>query len=211
MGKGRLEAFSDGVFAIAITLLALDLISRIPVVPRQTADLTLPHALVGLLPGLVSYIISFVLVSVCWTWHHGIFRFIRKYDIRLVVLNNSFLLCVALVPFPAALFGHYPNSQTAFVIYMGFFALTMTLGALVWIYAAAGRRFIPEDLDGGFVRYIAFRGLAPALAMSLGMTVALFDRQLAIFGVLAGILATRLIARFGFRGARAHAASSAAD
>lgn len=96
--KTRLEAFSDGVFAVAITLLVLDLR-----VPRDAQPGGLGHALNDLWPNYASYVVSFFIIGIIWVNHHAMLGFIRRVDRTLLFLNLLLLLFIALIPFPTAL------------------------------------------------------------------------------------------------------------
>ena len=96
-GTGRLEAFSDGVFAIAITLLILEI-----GVPHVPADGSLWRALRELWPSYLSYAISFVIIGVMWINHHNLFRDIARVDHYLLVLNLLLLMSISFLPFPTA-------------------------------------------------------------------------------------------------------------
>src|SRR5205823_4134021 len=100
MTPGRTEAFSDGVFSIAATLLVLDL-----KVPAVNGDL-LP-ALWRLWPAYASYAVSFLTIGIIWMNHHTIFAHLRRVDRRLQVLNLILLLIVALIPFPTSILATY--------------------------------------------------------------------------------------------------------
>src|SRR5215469_4861142 len=98
MNKSRLEAFSDGVFAIVITLLILDIHAP------STASLSV-HDLRPLLPHIATFVLSFIIVGVYWVAHHHMLHFIRQVDRNLLWLNLLLLLCVVFIPFPASLLG----------------------------------------------------------------------------------------------------------
>jgi uncharacterized membrane protein len=121
MGKNRLEAFSDGVIAIVITLLVLEI--RVPEVKN---GLELRAALVHLLPKLAAYVISFLVLAVWWMSHHQLMEQVRTVDRGLLWLNNLFLLSLAFIPFPTALMGEYPAQPDGAVIY----GLVCTLAGL---------------------------------------------------------------------------------
>ena len=111
MNKQRLEAFSDGVFAIVITLLILDI--KIPDV-QPTA---LRVALVHILPQLVTYILSFFIVGLYWHLHHQVATQIKLIDGAFIWLNLVWLLFVSVLPFPTALLGRYPLQPIPLTIY----------------------------------------------------------------------------------------------
>src|SRR5207253_5195229 len=99
-GTARPEAFSDGVFAIAITLLVLDI-----KVPRAEGDLV--RALLGQWPTYVGYLGSFIIVGVWWAGHHALLDTIGRCDHTLRIVNTFHLLCIALLPFTTALLAEY--------------------------------------------------------------------------------------------------------
>lgn len=111
MNKRRLEAFSDGVFAIVITLLILDI--KIPDVQAAA----LPAALVGMLPQLLTYILSFFIVGLYWHLHHQVAAQIKRINESFIWLNLVWLLFVSVLPFPTALLGRYPLQPIPLAIY----------------------------------------------------------------------------------------------
>ncbi len=114
MNKNRLENFSDGVFAIAVTLLILNV--HIP----NTKDLVnhqLNHALFGILPHLVTFAFSFLVIGVFWVSHHRIFSFVRIADSTLLWLNILYLLFIAIIPLTAAILSENPFLPSAILLY----------------------------------------------------------------------------------------------
>ncbi len=111
MTKTRLEAFSDGVFAIVITLLILNI--HIPEVDYAH----LKEALIAIIPNLVSYVMSFIIIGVYWVAHHRNFMLISKVDSIFLWLNILLLLFVSFIPFPTYLIGQYPFRKIPLIIY----------------------------------------------------------------------------------------------
>ncbi len=180
VSTGRLEAFSDGVFSIAITILVISL--SVPEIPDPLVPTEVPRKLMELWPGkLVSYVLSFVIVGMFWVAHHAAFRHIRRSDRGLLWLNIGFLLWVSFVPFPTALLGRYFDQPLAVAIYAASLGVTgLSLEAL-WRYATRGHRLVSRDLPPALVREISRKNLvAPALAavaaaltpVHLGLSVA---------------------------------------
>ena len=110
MNKTRLEAFSDGVFAIVITLLILNV--RVP----DGHTLTF-QSLQPLVPALATFVRSFIMVGVYWIAHHHMLHFIKQVNRRLLWLNLLVLLCVVFIPFPASLLGTGFNNSLAVRLY----------------------------------------------------------------------------------------------
>lgn len=131
MSKGRAEAFSDGVFAIVITLLILEI-----GVPEVAYD-RLAESLVDLLPRVFAYVISFGVIGVYWFAHHQSFQMVSRLNGYLLWLNMVYLLTVSFMPFPTALLGRYPMQPIPIVIYgINLIAANLT-GLLVTLYLRA--------------------------------------------------------------------------
>jgi TMEM175 potassium channel family protein len=127
--KGRLEAFSDGVFAIVITLLAFDLRP-----PSHQAGVSLASALWDLWPSYLAYVVGFLQIGVMWLNHHRVFQQVRNVDGVLLVLNLNLLLWVAVVPFPTAVVADYlrdggQDAATAMVL----FSAVLLLNAISFV------------------------------------------------------------------------------
>ncbi len=166
---GRIEAFSDGVFAIAITLLIIEI--GVPHLEDEPPGTTLPQALVGLWPSFLAYVISFLQIGVIWANHHNRFRFIERSDHGLLFLNILFLMCVAFIPFPTALLAEYlegtgAERETTGIIYAGTLAVTAVFFTLLWLYAAANR-LVDRNLDPSLARAMTRRYLLGTVAYLL--------------------------------------------
>jgi uncharacterized membrane protein len=131
----RIEAFSDGVFAIAITLLILEI-----QVPPQTPHGDLRSALVDLWPSYLAFLASFMTIGVMWLNHHRLFTLINKKDDGLIAFNLLLLLGVTWLPFPTALLaehllGAHADQQVAALIYAGSFLALAIVFNVMWRYA----------------------------------------------------------------------------
>ena len=141
----RLETFSDGVFAIAITLLVL-----LFDVPPRAGGQSLSHVLLNQWPSYASYVVSFVTIGIIWVNHHTLFRHIVRVDRVFLFVNIGFLMTVAFLPYPTAVVARFIRShdaRPAAVMY----GLTLTTMAIffniLWQYAARGYRLLAEDAD----------------------------------------------------------------
>jgi uncharacterized membrane protein len=128
MNKNRLEAFSDGVFAIVVTLLVLEI--HVPEVTLQN----LPEALIHILPRVLSYVMSFAVISLYWLSHHYYFDRIKKVNGTFVWLNILMLLLISFMPIPTALLGRYPLSSITLTIYGLNLIFSNLLGFLILRY-----------------------------------------------------------------------------
>jgi uncharacterized membrane protein len=136
----RLEAFSDGVFAIAITLLVLEV--RVP-----GGGGTLAHKLAYAWPSYIGYVISFVTIGIMWANHHSVFRLIGRTTHGLIVGNLFLLLTVGFLPFPTAVLADHlrhsgADQRTAAVFYSGTFILIAVGFQALWQVASRGNRLI---------------------------------------------------------------------
>lgn len=171
VSTGRLEAFSDGVFSIAITILVISL--SVPNIPKPLVPVELPRKLLELWPGkIVSYALSFVIVGMFWVAHHAAFHHIRRSDRGLLWLNIFFLLWVSFLPFPTALLGQYFDQRLAVVIYAATLAVTGLALEGMWRYATAGGRLVEPDFDPAVARELSRKNLGgPVLAaLAVGLS-----------------------------------------
>ncbi len=150
---GRVEAFSDGVFAIAITLLVLDL--KVP---------TQPPLLAGLLaqwPVYAAYLISFAFILIMWVNHHWMLGHIVRVDGMFMLLNGLLLLGITVVPFPTNVVAQYvltPDQNVATAVYTGWFLMIALFFNLLWRYAARGGRLLSkDDHEAGLARVVSAR------------------------------------------------------
>jgi len=127
VSKGRVEALSDGVFAIVVTLLVLEI--KVPHVADHGSIAELADALGALAPKFVSWVISFATVCVIWLNHHRLFMRIGRLDNGLFWLNANLLLWTSFIPFPTALMGDYPGNRLA----ASFYGIVMLLMAFAFV------------------------------------------------------------------------------
>jgi uncharacterized membrane protein len=181
ISSDRLEAFSDGVFAIAITLLTLDL--KVP-----HGDL--PAGLIRMWPSYLAFLISFLIVGVVWLNHHTMCSYLRRVDRTLLVINLLLLMNVAFIPFSTRVLaeamstGHGERSAAVF------YGLTLTLGGIpfnaLWIYASGGHRHLSSAITpeqaATLRRHFMMGPLLYLAATLVGLLSAV--ASMAIFGVL---------------------------
>jgi uncharacterized membrane protein len=115
MSKDRVEAFSDGVFAIILTLLVLEL--RVPSIADHSSLGQYAIAMAPLIPKVVSFALTFVMICIHWVSHHYFFRHLQRVTVGLVWLNNLFLLWLCFLPFPTAMLGDHPTDQFPILLY----------------------------------------------------------------------------------------------
>lgn len=183
----RIVYFSDAVFAIAITLLVLEIR-----VPAGLSSEGLGTALVEMWPKYSSYLISFTVIGSSWRTHHLIFRHIKAYDELLISLNFLYLMCVAFLPFSASLIGEYGSQAVAFQIYaINVAGAGVFLGG-TWWYATRGGRLTDGGLDPGLIRQIMTEQL------SLPMTSLIFLPISFFFGVTSAVYSVIILLLIAF-------------
>jgi uncharacterized membrane protein len=177
--RDRIVNLSDGIFAIAITLLVLDI--RVPTIPENLVASELPGELLSLWPRYLGYFLSFVSISVFWMIHHAIFRPIRAYDRTLLYLNFLFLMVVAFVPFPTALLGEYGNHQLPVAIYAATLATGRLLLTAIHWYSTRNGRLLAELQDPTMVRFFLIRGLTISAMFLISIGISFFSVRAAIW------------------------------
>ena len=164
----RLETFADGVFAIAATLLILNV--EVP----DLGDHSLSHELLRLWPAYIGYVVSFVTIGIIWVNHHTVLDQLRNADRTFLFINVFFLLCIAFIPFPTRLLATYvrtDDGQAAAVLYGITLTTTAVFFNLMWRYAlGAGGRLLRADADRRVVDGIT-RSYRPGVAMYAGATI----------------------------------------
>lgn len=152
---GRIEAFSDGVFAIAMTLLVLDL--KVPRPSELPPAGGLSAALLAQWPTFLAYLNSFATILVMWVNHHVLFGHIKRTDQVFLFLNGLLLLFVTFVPYPTALLAAYferPEAPLAAALYAATFVVIAVAYNLLWWHASAGHRLLDRHVDPAWVRGI---------------------------------------------------------
>jgi uncharacterized membrane protein len=190
----RLETFSDGVFAIAATLLILNVHADGP---------HLGHALTRAWPSYAAYAVSFVTIGIMWVNHHGVFAQIDKVDRTFLMINVFFLMTIAFVPFPTVLVAEHirdANLGVAALAYGFTFTITATLYNLLWLYAARRRRLLRDDADPRVVSGIT-RSFLPGPFIYLVATLVALWKPTVCVALFAAIAAFYMLesALFGRR------------
>lgn len=180
--KNRVEALSDGVYAIILTLLILEL--KVPSLGDAPTNAQVVQSLVQMTPKFVSWLISFLMLIVFWINHHYMLHLVKHVDQGYVWLNALILLLQSFVPFPAALMGEYPHNSLA----VGFFGVVMFVNALVFIalhYYSAGP-LLKQPEKAPIVKRVAVRSLLGPFLFLTG-SVAAFWSTLAAFVIYLAI------------------------
>jgi len=157
MSTKRVEALTDGVFAIAMTLLVLNL--DIPAMPNGSAPEVLTKLVLGLWPEFFNYALSFILLAVFWIVHHGQFRFIKFIDHKLLWINILGLMLVALIPFSTSLIAEYGDVQIAALFFECNLFGIGSIFYIHWSYATGKRHLIDPGLTAQTIVWSKKRNL----------------------------------------------------
>jgi uncharacterized membrane protein len=185
---GRVESFSDGVIAIAITLLILEI--KVPKAD-EIASVSLFVKLLDLWPSFLAFVTSFGTILVMWVNHHRIFRLVRTIDYPFLYWNGFLLLTISFVPFPTALLAEHLTSagSAAAAVYAGTFVAVASAFTGVWRHLRKHPRLLfatadPDELEGisrqyrfGPLLYLIAFGLAfvsPAASIAACLALAIF-------------------------------------
>ncbi len=192
----RIEAFSDGVFAIAMTLLVLDLKA-----PHGLGAGNLLSALGSQWPTYLAYVTSFMTILIMWINHHRLFKLIRRADQGLLLLNGLLLLTVTVVPFPTSLVSEYilhREGRVAAQVYSGTFIVIGIVFNLLWWYCSSHRGLLDQHVDSRTVKSISRRYAMGPVTYGLAFV-------LAFVSVVGSLALTLLIPLFFAMPFRKHA------
>ena len=202
MNKGRLEAFSDGVFAIAITLLVLT-------IARPSNFHHLGEQLVDRWPSFAAYVVSFAVIGIMWLNHHSIFVHFARVDRAFVYLNMLLLLSVVFIPYPTGIFGDAlklgEGERVAAIVYSVAMTVNAFSWAALWLYASLRRRLLSDDFPESERRTATILFTIGPVFYSIAIAIAFANAYacLAYHGVLAAYYALDPLSRRAARGSPA--------
>jgi len=181
-GTGRMEAFSDGVFAIAITLLILEI--SVP----ETAFEDLWSGIAHQWPSYLAYVTSFLTIGGIWAAHHGIFRRLAYANQRLMLLNLVLLMAVSFLPFPTKLMAEAIHDEgaarTAVIFYGGTLLVISLLLSALWGSVTLDRHVLRPEVGDEEIKEIAL-ATTPSIGLYVAIiALAFFAPRVAIFGYL---------------------------
>ena len=168
----RIEAFSDGIFCVGITLLAIEIGVE---VKANMTNKDLVSSLLKLWPIYLAYLMSFVNVLLAWIGHHGLFKNLRATDNFVMVCNGLLMMLIALVPFPTKTLGLFFQTgafKTAVVFYTGYFVLISLAYRLLWYAATRKRNLLVPDITNEKIKSISKSENIGLICNSIIMAVA---------------------------------------
>lgn len=165
IGKNRIEALSDGIFAIVMTLLILEI--HVPDLPHNAPNVQVAPALLALWPKFVSYLVTFISLGFFWVGHHIMYHAIRRADRILLWLNIFFFMFVSLLPFSTSLLNAFPE---AFIAPLFFGANLAVIGWILffqWSYASSQLGMLAEIVSDKYRKTVSSRMLIVPVATTL--------------------------------------------
>jgi len=178
----RIEALSDGVFAVGMTLLVLDI--KLPTMPNEISSHEFIHAIFALWPHFGVFVLSFVILARAWAVHHYIFDYLVRYDHTLVYLNMLYLMAVALLPFSTSLVGTHSNFEISAAIYAANFLALSGITLLIWNYATRDRRLVRGDIQPELIAWLKKRLVLSTVINCAAILIALISPPLCILLLL---------------------------
>lgn len=192
----RMILFSDAVFAIAITLLAIEL--KVPAILNDVTDHKLAESLNEMIPKFIGFLISFLIIGQYWTTHHRLFGFVVNYNLRLMWLNLFFLLAVILMPFTSAFYSEYISYflKTPVLLYIGNICFLGLMNFLMWRYVSNPKHELSEGLVKPVANYYSMRAITVPIIFLLMVLVYLIFPHIAIWMPAFVPLAIMLLSRY---------------
>lgn len=190
----RLILFSDAVFAIAITLLVIEI--KVPEIPHgELTERALSKSLWMMVPKFVGFIISFMIIGLYWTVHHRLFGYVVAYTQKLLWYNLFFLMAVAVMPFSSGFYSEYITHfyVSPMMFYVANISAIGVLNFILWRYIANPKNKLTEGLTQGVARYFSLRAISvPVIFTSIGI-VYFFAPKLAVIIPLITPIVMRLV------------------
>ncbi len=187
----RIGALSDGVFAIVMTLLVIEL--AVPEVPKLLAAEQLHLKLIEMWPKFATYALSFITLGLMWSFHRIMFQHIRRVNESVIWLNILYLMFVALVPFSTAILGEYSIfSTTAVVLWGANFILILLLYNITWWYVIKNKHLLNKDISPLEVMQLKINGVSSIIVFSIPIGLSFISPYIGIaiyiLNVLWGII-----------------------
>lgn len=188
----RMELLTDAVFAIVMTLLVLSF--DVPSVPDESE---LPSALLDLWPTMVSYVVTFAVLSFNWIAHHSLYRYISYLDRPLILLNFGYLMFIGLLPFTTDLHSEYADDAFTVFVYGGNLMIVSIFFIVQWYYVARAGDQLDTRLSHAQWRRMGVRSFVTAGAFAVGIAAAFISPYFAIPIWSLMPLWQRLVQRYG--------------
>jgi uncharacterized membrane protein len=191
----RIGTFSDSVFAVAITLLVLNI--HVPSISLHLTNRTLASKLGALWPNYEAFVLSFVIIGIYWILHHLMFRYVERYNGWFLWLNLFFLMCIVFMPFTASLISEYGDTAIATIVYAANLAVASLLMAVIWWYSIGKGQLMIKGFDIELGKHAVLANLCTVLVFLASMPIALANARIAKYFWLLLIPIHIFLERFG--------------
>ncbi|HZP85039.1 MAG TPA: TMEM175 family protein [Chthonomonadaceae bacterium] len=190
LGKNRIEALSDGVFAIAMTLLVLEF--HVPDLPSNASNVAVLPALLKLWPKFVAYAVSFISLGVYWIGHHNMYHVIRRADRVLLWLNILFFMFVSFLPFSTSVLNAFLQTQIAPLFFGINLAIIGWILFLQWAYACTQPNMLADFVSADYQETVRFRFLLVPLVTTLTIFICYWSIEISL-GIYLALLPLYMI------------------
>ena len=195
--KVRLETLSDAIFAVAMTILVLDL--KVPTLPHDATSLHLWAALVMLWPKVGAFIISFLFLAKTWDVHRLVFHAVDRVNYTFSVLNLLLLMSCCLLPFSTSLVSEHSHLTIAAWVYIANMISLPTLNYLLWVYATRGQRLARSDVSPAVVEWFNNNHRVVIAVYSVAFPSAYFSSALSVLWIFTFQIIMHLLPFFSRR------------
>jgi uncharacterized membrane protein len=195
--KVRLETLSDAIFAVAMTILVLDL--KVPTLPHDATSLHLWAALVMLWPKVGAFIISFLFLAKTWDVHRLVFHAVDRVNYTFSVLNLMLLMSCCLLPFSTSLVSEHSHLTIAAWIYIANMISLPTLNYMLWEYATRGQRLARSDVSAAVIEWFNNNHRVVIAVYSVAFPIAYFSSALSVLWIFTFQIIMHLLPFFSRR------------
>ena len=179
--KARFETLSDGIFAVAMTILVLDL--KLPQLPHDVSSTQMFLALFALWPKIGAFIISFLFLAKTWDVQRLVIHAVERVDYPFVVMNVLLLLVCCFLPFSTALVAEYPHVSVAAIIYLANMIALPCFNYLMWYHATRKHRLVSRNIDPAVVQWFGNNHRLVIAVYSVAFPIAYFKPELSILWI----------------------------
>ena len=173
----RIGTFTDSVFAVAITLLVLNI--HVPSISLHLTNRALVSRLGSLWLNYEAFIVSFIIIGIYWILHHLMFRYVERYNGPFLWLNLFFMMCIVIMPFTASLISEYGQTAIATIVYAANLAVASLLLAIIWWYSTGRGRLMIKGFDVEWGKHAVLANLCTTLVFLASMPIALANPRVA--------------------------------
>ena len=176
--RDRIVTFTDGVLAIVVTLLVLEI--AVPQLSPSEVETELPKRLLELLPDILSYATSFIILGFFWIAHDDLFHYIKRANRTLSWITIFYLMFIAFIPFSTALIGEYRDQEISIIVYGINIIIVLVFAYLQWKYATKEHHLVDIDLDPNLVTIISRRQFVGMILYAFGIIISFLNTQVSL-------------------------------